>query len=281
MAERPFVGKIMMPLEPVTEQEIDTAQKLRGQGEFANALALFQDMLERAQDGDMRMRLLFDILYCSTQLRADNVTNGAIRELESMPEPRFSRVLANSIRANAEIDLGRPQDALALLDMNLDTGFFEREDFRLHKYQLCLFKGKALERLMRWDESIEWLERAHAIYPDESSTPDETTRRIFSWAEIEILFNKARCMYGLKRYDEALEISKQAYELATGDIKTVAMMYMANALVMQQKYAEALKLYIEIQGRSPCRSVQVDQLQEGISRCMDYLGKSNSRSKPS
>jgi tetratricopeptide (TPR) repeat protein len=88
-------------------------------------------------------------------------------------------------------------------------------------------------------------------------------------------------MYGLKRYDEALEISKQAYELATGDIKTVAMMYMANALVMQQKYAEALKLYIEIQGRSPCRSVQVDQLQEGISRCMDYLGKSNSRSKPS
>jgi tetratricopeptide (TPR) repeat protein len=271
----------MMPLEPVTEQEIDTAQKLRGQGEFANALALFQDMLERAQDGDMRMRLLFDILYCSTQLRADNVTNGAIRELESMPEPQFSRVLANSIRANAEIDLGRPQDALALLDMNLDTGFFEREDFRLHKYQLCLFKGKALERLMRWDESIEWLERAHAIYPDESSTPDETTRRIFSWAEIEILFNKARCMYGLKRYDEALEISKQAYELATGDIKTVAMMYMANALVMQQKYAEALKLYIEIQGRSPCRSVQVDQLQEGISRCMDYLGKSNSRSKPS
>jgi hypothetical protein len=88
-------------------------------------------------------------------------------------------------------------------------------------------------------------------------------------------------MFGLNKFDEALELSKQAYDLATGDTKTVAMMYIANTLVMQQKYSEALKVYIEIQEFPPCRSVHPEQLQEGISRCMSYLEKCNPRGKPS
>ena len=264
----------------VTEEEIDAAEKLRGRGEFETALALAQDMLLRTEDGDTRMRLLFDVLRCSAQLRAESVTDDAIRELEKYPYPDFSRVLANSIRAYAEIGLGRPKDALSLLDINLETGFFEREDFRVHKYDLCLYKGMALERLSRWNEALEWLEKAHAMYPDEASAPDQDMLQHYRWAEIEILFNKARCMYGLNKYDEALDLSKRAYDLATGDTKTVALVYMANTLVMQRRYSEALKLYIEIQGMPHCKSVRVDQLQEGVSRCLDYLGKSNSQSKP-
>jgi tetratricopeptide (TPR) repeat protein len=264
----------------VADEEIDAAEKLRKYGEFSTALALAQDMLLRVRDGDKRMRLLFDVLRCSTQLRQENVTEDAIRELEKYPFPEFSRVLANSIRAYAEISLGRPQDALDLLDMNLETGFFEREDFRAHKYDLCLYKGMAPERLSRWNESLEWLEKAHEMYPDEASAPDEATLQHFGWVEMEILFNKARCMYGLNRYDDALDLSKQAYHLAKGDTKTVAMMYMANTLLMQEKHSEALKLYIEIQGMPPCKSVRAEQLQEGIERCMDYLEKSIPQSKP-
>jgi len=265
----------------VTEEEIDAAEKLRKYGEFSTALALAQDMLRRVQDGDKRMRLLFDVLRCSTQLRADSVTDDAIRELEKYPDPEFSRVRANSIRAYAEITLGRPQDALTLLDMNLKTGFFERQDFRAHKYDLCLYKGMALERLSRWNEALEWLEKAHAMYPDEASASDQNMLQHFGWAEVEILFNKARCMYGLDSYDEALDLSKRAYNLANGDTKTVAMIYMANTLVMQRKYSEALKLYIEVQGMPPCPSVRVDQLQDGISRCLDHMGRPNPQGMPS
>ena len=270
-----------MPQAEPTEEEIDAVEKLRGAGDFATALALTQDLLSRAQDDDARRRLLFDVLRCSTQLRADSVTDNAIRELEQYPYPELSRVLANSIRAYAEISLGRPQDALALLDINLETGFFEREDFRAHKYDLLLYKGMALESLSRWSEALEWLEKAHSMFPDEAGAPDQDMRRHFGWAEIEILFNKSRCMFGLNKFDEALELSKQAYDLATGDTKTVAMMYIANTLVMQQKYSEALKVYIEIQEFPPCRSVHPEQLQEGISRCMSYLEKCNPRGKPS
>jgi hypothetical protein len=118
----------MEPTEPqldVTDEEIDAAEKLRGYGEFSTALALAQEMLSRVQDGDKRMRLLFDVLRCSTQLRADSITDDAIRELEKYPYPEFSRVLANSIRACAEISLGRPQDAVRLPPAEPGASFCE------------------------------------------------------------------------------------------------------------------------------------------------------------
>ncbi|HMD75911.1 MAG TPA: hypothetical protein VKG86_00915 [Terracidiphilus sp.] len=263
----------------VTEEEIDAAEKLRGQGEFETALALAQDMLLRVEDGDMRMRLLFDVLRCSTQLRADSVTDDVIRELEKYPYPEFSRVLANSIRAYAEISLGRPRDALSLLDMNLETGFFEREDFRAHKYDLCIYKGMALERLSRWHEALEWLEKAHAMYPDEVSAPDQDMLRHFQWAETEILFNKARCMMGLKRFDEAYEFSKRAYELAEGDTRTVAMQYLADCRMWQGRITESLKLYLDIQKRPPCVSVRAECIKDRINSCIDYLEKCKPNSK--
>jgi tetratricopeptide (TPR) repeat protein len=268
----------MLRVEP-TEEEIDAAEKLRGQGEFATALALAQDMLCRVQDGDKRMRLLFDVLRCSTQLGAENVTDDAIQELEKYPYPEFSRVLANSIRAYAEISLGRPQNALALLDVNLETGFFEHEDFRAHKYDLCLYMGMALERLSRWNEALEWLERANELYPTEESATNHDMLQHYQWAETEILFNKARCMMGLKRFDDAYEFSNRAYELAEGDTKTVAMQYMADCRMCQGRVTESLRLYLDIQKRSPCVSVRAECIQDRISSCVDYLEKCKPNSK--
>lgn len=265
----------------VTEEQIDAVVRLRDQGEFVEALTLLQEMLRGAQDSATRMLLLFHILSCSTQIEASDVTADAMRELEELPDAKDTRVLANLIRANAEIDLGRPQNALAMLDLNLDTGLFDREDFRVHKYQLYFFKGKALERLKRWNEALEWLEQAHVIFPDLASCTDEDTRAIFGWAETEILFNKARSMHGLDRYDEAYELSRQAYEREQGDHQTLAMMYMASSLVMLRRFSEALKLYIEVQHRLPCRIIALDQLEEGIARCMSGISSRNPARKPS
>jgi tetratricopeptide (TPR) repeat protein len=262
------------PQPDVTEEEIDAAEKLRKYGQFPTALALTQDMLCRVQDGDKRMRLLFDVLYCSTQLREEAITEDAIRELEKYPSPEFSRALANSIRAHAEISLGNPGHALTLLDMNLETGFFEREDFRVHKYDLYLYRGMALERLSRWDEALEWLKRAHEMYPTRECAPNQ-------WVEIEILFNSARCMMGLKRFDEAYELSKLAYESGDEITKTVAMQYMADCRMWQGRLEESLKLYLEIQQRPPCVSVKAELIQDRINACMDYLEKRKSPSAPS
>lgn len=111
-----------MPHVEPTEEEIDATEKLRCKGELATSLRLTQAMLERTEDANIRMRLLFDVVTCSTQLELDDVTNRAMDELDTMPQPEFSRVFANMSRAYTEEQLGRPERALALLDMNLETG---------------------------------------------------------------------------------------------------------------------------------------------------------------
>jgi hypothetical protein len=139
----------------VSEKEVEKAEILRGDGATEASLALSQELLGRADDGDLRMRLLFNIVTCSASLELDEVADRALAELDKMPEPQFSRVLANMSRGHAEDKLGRPEKALAIFDMILETGYFEREDFRIHKYQLCLFKGQALARLKRDKEALD------------------------------------------------------------------------------------------------------------------------------
>jgi tetratricopeptide (TPR) repeat protein len=270
----------MLQVEP-TEEEIDAAEKLRGHGEYATALALTQDMLNRAIDDGTRMRLLFDVVYCSTTLCLDSVTEDAMRELDKLPLPEFSRVLANSIRANAEIDLNRPQEALALIDMNLETGYFERDDFRIHKYDLCHFKGRALARMWRWDEALDWLDKAHAMYPSEADIHDEDTRKHVHWAEARILLNKAYCFIGLKRFDEAFELSKQVHDSEDGWEKTQAMQQMADCRLWQGRASEALKLYVDVKKRLPCSAVSDEYIQDRIVQCMDYIEKYGAHNKPS
>jgi len=266
---------------PPTLEEIESAERLRNQGEFATALVLTQSMLSRAEDEGTRMRLLFDLLYCSTRLSEDTITESAYLELEKLPQPEISRVLANSIRANSEIDLYRPEKALALIDMNLETGYFDREDFRIHKYDLFHFKGRALARMWRWDEAIDWLDRAHAMYPSEADIPDEDTRRHVHWAEEGILLNKAFCFIGIKRFDEAFEMSRRVCERAEGWEKTQAMQQMADCRLWQGKALEALALYIEIQKRLPDSSISGEWICDRIVQCTEYIEKCRPISKPS
>jgi tetratricopeptide (TPR) repeat protein len=257
----------------VTEEQIDATARLLSQGKFKEALGQFQEMLRNVVDPPTRMLLLFHIISCSTQIEAGDVTARAMVELEKFPSPEMSRALANLTRANAEIDLGRPQNALAILEMCLEADFFDKEDFRVHKYRLYFLRGKALERLQRWREALDWLDRAHAMFPNAESCPDEDARKIFGWVETEILFNKARSMGGLNRHGEAYELSRQAFEREQGDTQTLAVMYMAYSLVMLRRFSEALKLYTEVEQKLPCRLIKVEDLTICITLCVDESSK--------
>ncbi len=119
----------------VTELEIDAAEKLRAQGEYGAALALTQEMLTRVEDEDTRMRLLFDVLYCSTRLCLDDVTGSAIVELEQMPQPQMSRIFVDFIQAMSFIAHGQAQQGLDLIESNLKSEFMALDDFREWKYK--------------------------------------------------------------------------------------------------------------------------------------------------
>jgi tetratricopeptide (TPR) repeat protein len=265
----------------ISEEEIDAAEKLRAKGELAASLKLTQAMLERAEDDDVRMRLLFDVVTCSAQLELEDIMNQAIAELDTMPHPEFSRALANMSRAYAEDQLGRPEKALALLDMNLETGYFERDDFRIHKYQLCLFKGQALLRLRRAKEAIDWLDKAHALYPSEDTAQDETERLIFGWVEPLIQINRANCLMALDRFDEAFDAASQVLSGTDGDLSALARQHMAECRVWQGRVLEALEIYADLKKRLPCRLVKEDRIERGIFNCMSYLQKRRPVGKPS
>jgi tetratricopeptide (TPR) repeat protein len=270
-----------MPGSAVSEAEIEKVEKLRGDGATKESLALSQELLERADDGDLRMRLLFNIVTCSAVLELDDVTVRALAELDKMPEPQFSRVLANMSRGHAEEQLGRPGKALAIFDTILETGYFEREDFRIHKYQLCLFKGQALVRLKRAAEGLDWLDQAHALYPSEESARDETERRIFGWVEPLIQTNRANCLKFFDRFEEAYQAASEVLKWTDGDLAALAKEQMAECRHWQGRIPEALEFYVEVKKRVPCRLVAEERVQTGITNCMIHLEKRRGSSRPS
>lgn len=265
----------------VSEEEIEAAEKLRGKGELAASLKLTQAMLKRTQDGDLRMRLLFDVVTCSALLELRDVTQQAMMELDTMPQPEFCRAFANMSRAYAEEQNGRPENALALLDMILESGILEGGDCRIHKYQLCLFKGQALLRLRLPKEALDWLDSAHALYPSEESARDVTERGIFGWVERDIQVGRANCLLALDRLDESFEAASQVLLRDDGDLATLARQYMAECRAWQGRVPEALKLYADLKKRLPCRLVDESRIDQGIANCMNYLEKRRPATKPS
>jgi tetratricopeptide (TPR) repeat protein len=252
----------------VTEQEVEAAEKLRGRGEFATALDLTQDMLCRVQDGDMRMRLLFDVLYCSTRLRLDSVTDEAIAQLERLPDPEMSRVFVDFIQAMSYIAQGKAREGLDLIDANLKSTFMERDDFQIWKYKHLAYKGSALIWLARPDDALAALAEAHAMFPDGER-------------ETAILIDQANCLMALDRYDEAYQSASQVLSRGDEEMATLAMQHMAECRMWQSRVPEALELYLAIQKRLPCRLVQEERIQTGIKNAMAYLEKRHPQGKPS
>jgi len=270
----------MFPLE-VTEDNIEAAEKLRAKGEFAKSLAQTQDMLNRVQDDDMQMRLLFDIVSCSAPLDRPEIIESAMKELEKMPKPEVSRVLCNLRRAWGEISLQRPLNALQILDLDLATGLFDADDMRIHKYQLCLFKGEALLHLREAVEALAWLDRAHDLYPTKESTSCIDEARIFNWVEPSIQIKRANCLLSLDRFEESFKAAKEVANFDQPELGTLALQYMGECRVLQGRVLEALDIYSELKKKLPCRLIDEDRMNQVINNCMNYLEKQQPQSQPS
>jgi tetratricopeptide (TPR) repeat protein len=188
--------------------------------------------------------------------------------LEKLPDPKMSRVLADFIQAMSYIAQGKAQEGLHLIDVNLRSEFMERDDFQIWKYKHLAYKGSALVWLARPDEALMSLAAAHAMYPDGER-------------EAAILIDQTNCLMALGRYDEAYNAASQVLNRDEEEMATLAMQYMAECRLWQERIPEAGKLYMDIQKRLPCRLVSEKRIKEGMSQCIASLEKVRSKDKPS
>jgi len=252
----------------VTEEDIHAVEKLRAQGEFPMALAITQDLLRRSHDDDTRIRLLFNEICCSTRLSLDDVTNAAIVALDKLPNPEMSRLFVNMIRAISFMELYKPQAALDLIEVSLQSELMLLGEFQINKYQLLAYKGSSLVSLGRLEEALVVLDQAHNMYPDGEREP-------------AILIDQANCLMAFKRYEDSYNAA--SYVLSRGDKErgTLAMQYMAESRMWQGRVQESLVIYSDLVKRLPCKLIDEERIQTGIKCGMDYLERHNSKNKPS
>jgi tetratricopeptide (TPR) repeat protein len=256
-----------MPKDNLTETEIEAVETLCGQGDFAAALALSQEMLKRAQDGKTRMRLLFNVVCCSTRLNLVDITSEAARDLDHLPDSKPSRVFVRFLQALAYIEFGRAQAALDLLDTNLRSDLMDTAEFQQRKYEHLVRRGNALTRLARCDEALDSLAAAHAMLPDGKD-------------EVDILITRSNCQIALQRYNEAYDSASKVKDHGNEEMATLAMQYMGDCRMFQSRVSEALDLYIAIRMKLPSRFVQREQIENRISNTIAYIEKLHPQTKP-
>lgn len=252
----------------ITEDEIREPEVLSAQGEFVAALALSQNMLRRVNDAETRIRLLFNVVICSTALSMTSITEDAIAELEKLPDAKMSVMYATFFQAVSHLAVGRAKVALDLIDSNLKSELTEREDFQIWKYKHLALRGRALAYLARCEESLAALAQAHQMYPGGEK-------------EVDILIDQANCLGALKRYDEAYMAASQVPGLDSGETATLAMQYMAECRMLQGRVQESLALYRDLLKKLPCRLVNEERIQSGIKNGIAYLEKYHPSGKPS
>lgn len=145
------------------EHEIEAALSLSTERKFDVALALYWDMLARAEDDFVRMRILFGIVDCSTWLGLEAIWEDAIRALKQLPDYDVPRAFIAMAQARAFIDFGCTQEALDLVNENLGSGVLRRDDFRDWKYEHLFLKGQCLVRLKAFDEALCAFDEAQSI----------------------------------------------------------------------------------------------------------------------
>lgn len=252
----------------VTQQEIEAALDLSAQRQFGKSPALFQEMLTRTEDANNQRTILFGIVTCSTWLNLDQIRENAIGELKQLPDYEVSQAFVAITQASALVDVGRAQEALDLINTNLNTAVLQREDFQDWKYEYLFLRGRSLTRLARCDEALRAFEEAHKLHSEGKF-------------ETDMLLDRANCLLYLSRYDEAFEAASQVLARGEEEKATLAMQYMAESRMWQSRASEALELYTAIQKRLPCRSVQEERIQTGIKNAMAYLEKLHPLGRPS
>jgi len=252
----------------VTEQEIEAVLDLSAQRDFSTALALYQEMLIRAQDDQIRMRILFGIVTCSTWLNLDETRENAIAVLKQFPDYEVSHAFVVMAQARAYSESGRDQEALDLIDGNLKDEVLQRDDFRDWKYEHLFYKGRSLVGLARYDEALSAFDEAHRVYPEGDF-------------EVSMLIERSNCFLAFRRFSEAYDTASQVLARGDEEMSTLAMQHMAECRMWQSRVSEALELYVAIQKRLPCRLVEEERIQTGIKNAIARLEKLRPQGKPS
>lgn len=251
----------------VTEGEIQEALDLSAHRDFSAALALYQEMLIRAQDDQIKMRILFGIVTCSTWLNLDEIRENAIRDLKQFPDGGVSHAFVVMAQARTYSESGRAQEALDLIDGNLKDEVLQRDSFRDWRYEHLFYKGRSLVQLARYDEALCAFDEAHRLYPDGDF-------------EVDMLIERSNCFLAFHRFSEAYDTASQVLAWGDEEMSTLAMQHMAECRMWQSRIPEALELYAAIQKRLPCRLVQEERIQVGIKNAMAYLEKRGTQRRP-
>jgi len=257
-----------MPNSVVTEEEIEAALNLSAHHEFKTSLDIFQEMLTRARDPNIRMKILLGIVTCSTWLSIDPIRENAILELKQYSDCEGSNAFAVMAQARAYIDFGRTQEALDLINENLRGEVLQRDDFRDWRYEHLFLKGHCLVQLERYDDALCAFDAANGIYLEGDF-------------ETDLLIERSNCLLALNRYGEAYDAANQVLNRGDEEMATLAMQYMAECRMWQSRIPEALELYAAIQKRLPCRLIQEERIHTGIKNAVTYLEKRDPKGKPS
>lgn len=260
----------------VPEAEIAAADLLVPKDDHAAALSAYQHLLDRTDDGNQRFYLLYQIVKNASLLDHQDVVRAAIAELDTMPEPEFSRSAASLDRAHAEIELKRPANALALLDTTLDTGIFNIPAYRIHLFHLYWLKGRALVWLNLWEDALKSLEQAESIYPPSTQMYNENERVFFLYVMPSLLIEKANCLIALGRFQDTFDTALRVKEFDSTDWATLALQYMAESLAWQGRTEDALRLYAELIQQLPCSLLDEARVRKGMGNCMIRLEKQHS-----
>ena len=87
--------------------------------EFAGALTLAQQLLDRVDDGVQRMVILYTLITCSIWLGLPEQSEAAVQALGPLVGEDVARVFAAMTRAAVEVEAGRASEALKIINENL------------------------------------------------------------------------------------------------------------------------------------------------------------------
>jgi hypothetical protein len=121
--------------------------------------------------------------------------------------------------------------------------------------------------LANFEGALHYLDLAHSMFPE-------------GVRETAILIDQANCLLALNLCEEAYQAASKVPSRSDEDMATLALQYMAECRMWQKKIPEALNLYFEVQQRLPCRLIDEERIQTGITTGLAQLEKAASQGKP-
>jgi tetratricopeptide (TPR) repeat protein len=251
----------------VTELEIEGLLDLSAGKEFSAGLAVAQELLNRVEDTIQRITILFEVITCSTWLGLLEQAAAAVEALDPLVGPEVARVFAAMSQAAVDVEAGRANEALGLINRNLESSFMHTENYRDWLYHQLVLKANALTRLARHAEALGVLDEAIALIPGGKY-------------EADLLVNRANCLMAMDDYENAFITAKAASTKADAELAALGMLQMAESRLWQRRVPEAMALYLQLEKQLPRKYVDANRVQEGIARATALLEKSSPQMKP-